>query len=107
MKKFVLAVALVLALALPVSAENPIRVFVNGAQLSTEAVMINDRVYVPLRAVSESLGGSVVWDERTNSVHATTLSGEAEYNARLQRWKNRESGSIAPDLTHTSVNDKE
>jgi hypothetical protein len=67
-KKLVFIVALILALALPASAENPVKVFVNGVQLPTEAVIINDRVYVPLRAVSESMGATVEWGEENRVV---------------------------------------
>lgn len=38
------------------------RVFVNGKKLDAEVIMKNDRIYVPLRAVNESLGAEVSWD---------------------------------------------
>jgi hypothetical protein len=71
-KKLVFVAALILAVALPASAENPIRVYVNGLQLTSEAVIINERVYVPLRAVSESLGANVGWDDAANTAYIAT-----------------------------------
>lgn len=38
------------------------RVFVNGKKLDAEVIMKDDRIYVPLRAVNESLGAEVSWD---------------------------------------------
>lgn len=38
------------------------RVFVNGKRLDAEVIMKDDRIYVPLRAVNESLGAEVSWD---------------------------------------------
>ncbi|MBQ7573580.1 MAG: copper amine oxidase N-terminal domain-containing protein [Clostridia bacterium] len=44
-------------------AEDPIKVLVNGAQLSfeQEPVIVNDRVLVPMRAIFEALGATVTW----------------------------------------------
>lgn len=42
-------------------------VYVNGQRIDTDAYIINDRVYVPLRAVSESMGAIVSWDNTTRS----------------------------------------
>ena len=38
------------------------RVFVIGKKLDAEVIMKDDRIYVPLRAVNESLGAEVSWD---------------------------------------------
>jgi len=61
MKKIFLAIILILALAVPVVADSPILVYVNGKQVG-EGVLIGDRTYVPIRAVSEALGAKVDWD---------------------------------------------
>lgn len=49
------------------AASENVSVFVNGEKLNSEAYIINDRVFIPLRAVSESLGASVNWDNTTRS----------------------------------------
>lgn len=38
------------------------RVYVNGKRLDAEIIMKDDRIYVPLRAVNESMGAEVSWD---------------------------------------------
>lgn len=38
-------------------------VFVNGQRLADSAYNINDRVYIPLRAVAESMGAEVSWSD--------------------------------------------
>ncbi len=48
-------------LAVAQGADTP-RIFVNGKKLDAEIIMKDDRIYVPLRAVNESLGAEVSWD---------------------------------------------
>ena len=40
---------------------------VNGNKIDTDAVIINDRTYVPLRGVFEAAGASVSWDGETET----------------------------------------
>ena len=51
----------------------------NGAieYMDAPAVQLNSRTYVPLRAISESFGFKVEWDEASNSVYIT--SGALSY----------------------------
>ncbi len=44
-------------------AESAPRIQVNGETINTEAVIINDRTYVPLRGVLEKTGAQVFWNE--------------------------------------------
>lgn len=63
--KLIAAGACVTAFALGVAAatsRNP-SVFVNGQRLSDTAYNIDDRVYIPLRAVAESMGAEVSWSD--------------------------------------------
>ena len=48
--------------------------FLNGIKISFEkpAVIVGDRTFVPLRAVNESLGHDVSWDQDTYTVTITT-----------------------------------
>lgn len=46
-------------------------VYVNNQKLASDAYLINDRVYVPLRAVSETMGASVSWNDAQNSAYIT------------------------------------
>ena len=62
MKK-ILPIALLLVLfVLPVSADTQVPVLVNWKTLGVPGLLIDGSTYVPLRAVSESLGAKVEWD---------------------------------------------
>ncbi len=67
MKKKVatLLLSATLLLQIPVFANHTVTV--NGEPISSDSVMINDRIYVPLRAVSESMGAQVSWDDSTQT----------------------------------------
>ncbi len=52
-------------------------VYVNGKRLDTEAILQNDRTYVPLRAVSEAMGAQVSWDGDTQSAYVNFSEDDA------------------------------
>ena len=54
---------------LPVSAEQPISVYVNGEKLEfdVEPVLLNDRTMVPMRKIFETLGATVSWNGDTET----------------------------------------
>lgn len=54
-----------------VFASDGVNVFVNETPLSSRGVIIDGTTYVPVRAVTESLGANVSWDETTRSVNIT------------------------------------
>ena len=64
---FCIILTLTLIFSLSVQAADAVRVYVNGTRVDTDAVIINDRTYVPLRAVSEATGAEVSWDEKSRS----------------------------------------
>lgn len=65
---FLLVTIAALLVAVPTVASAPgIAVVVNGQPIAASAVVINQSVYIPLRAVSESLGATVGWDGTTNT----------------------------------------
>lgn len=49
-------------------ADNPVRLFINNKEINAEAILINDRTYVPLRVIAETLNCIVDWDGASNSV---------------------------------------
>ena len=69
----VIASAAVLSLVVPAfgQAESTPKVEVNGTIVETDARLIDDRIYVPLRAVSEMLGAEVNWNSDTNTASVT------------------------------------
>lgn len=70
-----LAAAFFTISAVSVSAAAGINIFVDERPLKTDARLINGTVYVPLKAVGDSLGARVEWDPETNTV--TVASEEA------------------------------
>ncbi len=67
MKSKAIFVCLLTALVSAHSATAAPAVEVNGTQIETDAIIIDDRTYVPLRGVFESAGASVSWDEQTQT----------------------------------------
>ncbi len=51
-------------------ARNKVNVYVNGKKLNFDqpSVYSNDRLLVPVRAISEALGAKLLWDEKTRTV---------------------------------------
>lgn len=51
---------------------------VNGTKIDTDAVIINDRTYVPLRGVFEQTGAVVSWDEDTQTAKIQTTENASD-----------------------------
>lgn len=73
MKRFVSVVLALLLLVAPVSAtstyvDDSIRVTVNGSPVSSDVVMHNNSVFVPLRFMSNQLDAQVNWDSKNRTV---------------------------------------
>lgn len=49
-------------------------------KLDEEPFIFNNRVYVPLRFISESFGFKILWDENENTVSISTFEDFAEVN---------------------------
>ena len=72
---------------------------VNGKKvpLDSSAVIIQDRIYVPLRFLSENLGAKVTWDSQTLTANISSnkasvpahLKGYSEYTADELYWLSR------------------
>ena len=73
-RMFVLVVALLVLFAFVAYAGSTVRIVVNGREMSPSppAQVIDNRVFVPLRFVSDALGASVDWNADTCTV--TVLS---------------------------------
>ncbi|MBR2477110.1 MAG: trypsin-like peptidase domain-containing protein [Clostridia bacterium] len=57
-------------------AQSDIRIYVNGMRLNDDVIVSNDRTYVPVRAVSESMGADVLWDGTSRSIFITFTEDE-------------------------------
>lgn len=54
-------------------ADEPIKILINGKEVTGDSApqMVNSRVLVPLRLISENLGAQVQWDGNTRTVSVT------------------------------------
>lgn len=57
------------------AAEAP-SIYVNGNKIFSDVIVKDDRIYVPLRAVGESMGARVSWDEQNNAANIVTSADE-------------------------------
>lgn len=72
MKKMLI---ILMSLILVTSSVSAADVVVNGTKVQ-DAVLINDRVYVPLRSVGETMGADVSWDDATKTAYVTSAGQE-------------------------------
>jgi serine protease Do len=85
MKKIIISLAIVCSFLVGMFASANIspKVKVDGEYISTDAIIQNDRVFVPIRAVTEALGADVSWDSENqtaiiNSKNENDLSAVIE-----------------------------
>ncbi len=87
--RVVLALSLVLVLVTGAAAQAPITLWINGRQVVSDVppVIVQDRVMVPLRLVSEQLDAEVSWDgaSRTVTVTSRGMTWEA-YRTGIRPW---------------------
>lgn len=67
MKRKIVFACMISALFLSQTAMAAPNVEVNGTQIDTDAVIIDDKTYVPLRGVFEAAGAEVSWNEETQT----------------------------------------
>lgn len=67
MKRKIVFARMISALFLSQTAMAAPSVEVNGTQIDTDAVIIDDKTYVPLRGVFEAAGAEVSWNEETQT----------------------------------------
>lgn len=76
----VAALALIfLFIAAPISAYNasPLKILVNGKAVTTEAKLINGKVYAPVSSIGQALGGKVTYDAKTQTTNIATTPAAA------------------------------
>jgi len=85
-KLLISAIVLVLMLVLStaVLAFDPIKLVVNGQELSTDVPtqLINGRTMVPVRWIAEALGAEVQWDGNTRTVMINTKSDNDQFRVK-------------------------
>ncbi len=68
MKKLVTLIAAALCIGAAAHAETPIKLIVDNKIIATEPITMNDRTLVPLRALMESTGAEVKWNDSDMSI---------------------------------------
>ncbi len=76
-------------------------IIVNGEQkaIDTAARIVNDRTFLPIKAVIEAFGSEVVWDQNLRTVVITTIPVDAkaiftQANSKSADWKNYDADII-------------
>jgi hypothetical protein len=71
LKKLIVAafMLILMMIASTANAAEPVKILVNNSQIHTDTapIVVKGRVLVPIRAVTESLGASVAWDQKTKT----------------------------------------
>lgn len=69
---FSLAVVVAITMAMPVFANESLKIVINDkeAQFEQAPVMVENRVFVPMRAIFENLGAAIYWEASTQTVFA-------------------------------------
>jgi len=87
-KLFISTIVIILLTSFTVSAAAP-SVFVNGIKLESDAKLINDRIYVPLRAVSESMGAQVNWSDEAYAAYIEAAADDNSVINAIKKQANR------------------
>lgn len=75
-----------------------------GLPKGQSSYLLNGSIYVPLRFLSESVGNSISWDQKTKTITANSKSYE-ENNANVNPDSNGSSPSASPAPTATATAD--
>lgn len=82
-------------------AKAPIRIVFNNKPLeNANAIMINDHVYLPVRAISEALGIKVDWDESNQQVILQSKNSDEAKNALTSPPKPTQSDQAQTQQTY-------
>ena len=61
----------IICLSIVVYAQSGVKVYVNGMRINKDVILKDGTTYVPIRAVSESMGAQVEWDDVSKSAFIT------------------------------------
>jgi hypothetical protein len=107
MKKhwWLIAVVLIFAMALPVAANQAIKIYVDGQEMKTDvpAQVVNGRTLVPLRAIAEYLGNEVNYDAKSNTVTIEAGSGLDVVSAISSEWATSGHASTDRPLSYAGI----
>lgn len=107
MKKhwWLIAVVLIFALALPVAANQAIKIYVDGKEMKTDVApqVIDGRTLVPLRAIAEYLGSNVDYDANSNTVTIETQSGLDVVTAISSEWATAGHANVSRPLSYAGI----
>lgn len=111
MKRQIIGVLFLVSLLLfamsPAWAETPIRIIINGQEVAADVPprLINSRVLVPIRVISEYLGAVVLWEQKGKTV--TVKLGDSEIRLPVGQPKAlANGGEIALDVPAQLINNR-
>ncbi|MBC9783557.1 hypothetical protein H1S01_03395 [Heliobacterium chlorum] len=110
MKKFLagIIVGAVLATSTVAIANNPVKLVVNGQDITSaaEPILHNDKTYVPARPLAEALGANVKWDRATNTVTVTSETTTASPVSGIMEKKGDEAVVTGDWVKTTQIAEK-
>lgn len=108
MKKILAGIMIGIVLSMSTAAFSailPVKIVLDGKELyaDTPPQVINDRVFVPIRAVSEALGVDVEWDKSTRTVIMTSPQNMPAFKVlSYNKMDNQYGYSILGEVRNTS-----
>jgi len=90
MKNKLIALTVMLLLSVSIIstafAASPIKLIIGGKEIAADVLpqIVNDRVLVPIRVISENLGAKVEWNEKTRTVTVEPKEKAEEPDAKLE-----------------------
>jgi hypothetical protein len=95
-----LVLILICGLALPVAANTPIKLYIDGQLAKIDGLLINNRTYVPVRFVSETLGASVDYVDGVVQIYTKPGLTETAPNSTIPLKRVGEKVTIG-DISYT------
>lgn len=74
MKKILSLILALMLLAVPVAADAPYRLIVDGQLIDKPVIVIDGTSYVPVRAVADVFGAQTEWDGATQTITITSIA---------------------------------
>ena len=105
MKKSAAFLIAAAAMCVPVMADTPVNVVVNGITSPQQGVIVDSRTMVPVRGVTEQLGFTVEWDGDTKTATFTKDIVVIKMTAGEDRFYVNDL-PITPDVPQAIINDR-